>query len=170
MKHNAIAIFAAACLAAMAASPAAGAAETAGDRIVAKMTPGQIARVMQQAGYAAYVDEDGESDPMIIASGGDGKFGVVFFDCEKSGALPDRYCTDLEFMAIFEVDRKPSLAKLNEWNAGQAFGKTYLRKDGDIALEMPINLAHGVSESFMISSLEWWQSLMVEFNKKILSK
>lgn len=169
MKRNDISLFAAASLAVtLLASPVAEAAG-ANDKIIARMTPGQIASIMQQKGYTASMDKDGEGDPMIIAGGDEGRYGVIFFDCEKTGALPDRYCTDLEFIAIFEVDRKPSLAKLNKWNAGQAFGKTYLDKDGDVALEMPINLAQGVSEGFIVSSLEWWQSVMVEFNKQVLS-
>ncbi len=167
MKRNDISILlAAAWIASALLAPAAQAAE-ASDRITAKMTPGEIAGIMQKSGYSAYVDKDGEDDPMIIAKGDEGNFGVVFFDCEKEGALPDRYCTDMEFISIFEVDRKPSLAKLNEWNANQAFGRTYLRKDGDVTLQVPINLTHGVSESFIISSLEWWRSMMIEFDKHL---
>lgn len=135
------------------------------DEIIGRMTPGEITRIMQEKGYAAYVDEDGEGDPMIIANDGETKFGVFFFDCEKSGTMPDRYCTDLEFMVVYDVDKKPTLVKLNEWNAGQAFGKAYLRDETSVSLEMPVNLAKGVSESFVISSLEWWGSIMEGFDK-----
>lgn len=167
MKYTNISIFAGACLAAtLLAAPAVQAAETS-DKIIARMTPGQIAEIMKRAGYAASLDKDGEGDPMIVARGDEGKFGVIFFECEKTGALPDRYCADLEFTTFFELDRKPSLAKLNAWNAGQSFGKTYLDKDGDVALEMPVNLKHGVSESFIVSSLEWWQSINTRFKDHI---
>lgn len=169
MKRNDItSLAAAACLAAVLA-PTAMAAET-DDKINPRMTPGQVAEIMQQAGYGAYVDKDGEGDPMIIARSGDEKFGAIFFDCEKKGPLPDRFCTDLEFTAIYEVDQKPPLVKLNEWNANQAFGKTYLDKDGDVALQMPVNLAKGVSSSFIVSSLEWWQSVTTEFSKHMWPK
>lgn len=163
MKRNDISVLAAACLAGtLAATPAAEAAG-ANDKITARMTPGQIAGIMRQVGYTASVDIDGEDDPIIIAGSDDTKFGVVFFGCEKAGALPDRYCGNMEFLAIFEVDAKLPLAKLNKWNAEQAFGKTYQSENGDVALSMPINLAHGVSESFIVSSLEWWQSALAAF-------
>jgi hypothetical protein len=171
MKRNDITSLAAtACLAAALAMPPAAMAAGTDDKINPRMTPGQVTEIMQEAGYAAYIDKDGEGDPMIIAKSDEGKFGAIFFDCEKKGPLADRFCTDLEFTAIFEIDRKPPLAKLNEWNAKQAFGKTYLDKDGDLALQMPVNLANGVSKSFVVSSLEWWQAAMAGFNKHMWPK
>ena len=167
MKRQTISTLAAAGLATLAGLPVSAAAAGNEHKIVDRMTPGQVVSIMQNTGYAAYVDEDGEGDPMILASKGGEKFGVIFFDCEKAGPLPDRYCTDLEFLAVYEVDRKPSLAKLNEWNANQSFGRAFLRDDGSVVMQMPINLAMGVSESFITSSLEWWDSVMAEFNKHL---
>lgn len=165
MKRQTFSIFAAAGFAMAHIMSFSADALASREDIVDRMTPGQITRIMQENGYAAYVDEDGEGDPMIIARNGDKKFGVVFFDCEKKGPMPDRYCTDLVFLAIYDVDKKPALVKLNEWNAGKSFGKVYLRDDGSVALEMPINLANGVSEGFIVSSLEWWASAMASFDK-----
>ena len=170
MKHGIQSIIAAAGLAVASFIPVSADAAQNKDEILGRMTPGEITRIMQENGYAAYVDEDGEGDPMIIANADGTKFGLVFFDCEKDGAMPDRYCTDLEFMAIYDVDKKPALVKLNEWNAGQAFGKAYLRDETSVSLEMPINLAKGVSESFIVSSLEWWASIMTSFDKHMWPK
>lgn len=163
-------MFATAGLAAALFMPATASAAKNKDEIIGRMTPGEIVRIMQENGYAAYVDSDGEGDPMILANADGTKFGLLFFDCEKSGAMPDRYCTDLEFTAVYDVDKKPALAKLNEWNAGQAFGKAYLRDESSVSLDMPINLAKGVSESFIVSSLEWWASIMNSFDKHMWPK
>lgn len=137
------------------------------DSIVVRMTPAQIATFLKSGGYGAEIDTDSEGDPMIISGTSGTKFGVVFFDCEKNGALADRYCTDLEFIAVYTFDKKPSLATLNKWNTEQAFGKAYMKEDGDVILSMPINLAGGVSTSFLESTMEWWNSIVVEFEKKI---
>lgn len=166
MKRKAISVLGAfGIVAAMALGHPANAATAASDAIVTAMTPGQIAAVMIRAGFGATIKKDDIGDPMIVANGDLGKFGILFYDCEKSGALEDRPCTDMEFLSIYAVKKKPSLAKLNEWNAEQAFGRAYRRKDGDTALTMPINIAKGVSESFIQSSLEWWVSVMSEFEK-----
>lgn len=155
---------AAALAAALAAAPALGAAKT---DIVTRVTAGMVSDAMKAFGYAAYVDKDGEGDPMIIANIDGTRFGVVFFDCEKTGAMPDRACTDVEFLALYTLKKKPTLKSLNDWNAGNAFGKAYLREDGDVALEMPINLADGISVSYLESTFEWWDAVRQQFEKHI---
>lgn len=144
-------------------------AMAAADRtaILSRVTAGMVSDAMKDHGYAAYVDKDGEGDPMVIATVDGTRFGVVFFDCEKTGALPDRACTDVEFTALYTLKKKPPLKTLNAWNAGNAFGKAYLRDDGDVALEMPINLADGVSISYLDSTLEWWDAVRQGFEKHI---
>lgn len=160
---------AAAALAAAAAIGAAAPALGAADRtvILGRVTAGMVSDAMKDHGYAAYVDKDGEGDPMVIGTADGTRFGAVFFDCEKTGALPNRACTDVEFTALYTLETKPSLKTLNDWNAGNAFGKAYLREDGDVALEMPINLADGVSISYIDSTLEWWDTVRKGFEKHI---
>ena len=104
---------------------------------------------------------------MITSGSGGTKFAIVFFGCEKTGAVPNRYCSDVEFMPIFRLDDRPPLVKLNQWNTEQAFGKAYMTDDGRVVLEMPVNLAGGVSTGFLNSSLEWWSSILVAFEKQL---
>lgn len=150
----------------LAATPAPGAE---GDRtaILNRVTAGIVSDTMKEHGYAAYVDKDGEGDPMVVATADGTRFGVIFFDCEKAGAMPDRSCTDVEFTALYTLKKKPSLEALNAWNAGNGFGKAYLRDDGDVALEMPVNLADGISISYLDSTLEWWDAVRQGFEKHI---
>lgn len=170
-KRYAISIFAALGLAIsiFPAAPANAAGE-ASNAIIEKMNPGQIAAFMNRSGFSAKVEKDSQGDPMITANGDNGKFGILFYDCDKGGALANRFCTDMEFMSVYNVSRKPKLSKLNKWNAEQGFGKAYLRKDGKVTLAMPINLAKGVSEGFIMSSLEWWVAVMSEFDKQMWPK
>jgi len=148
----------------LAAAPAAGAG---GTDITTRVTAGMVSEAMREFGYAAHIDRDGEGDPMILATIDGTRFGVVFFDCEKTGALPDRACTDVEFLAHYTPNETPSLASLNAWNAGNAFGKAYLRDDGDVALEMPVNLADGISAAYLESAFEWWESVRQGFEAHI---
>jgi len=161
-----IAAAAMAAAAVLAATPVLAAAE---DRtaIVSRVTAGMVSETMKDHGYTAYVDKDGEGDPMVIGTVDGTRFGVIFFDCEKTGAMPDRACTDVEFTALYTLKKKLPLKTLNAWNAGNAFGKAYLRDDGDVALEMPINLADGVSISYLDSTLEWWDAVRQGFEKHI---
>lgn len=150
--------------AALAAAPAAAVEKT---DIMSRVTASMVSSAMKDYGYAAYVDKDGEGDPMVVGTVEGTRFGVIFFDCEKDGALPDRACTDVEFLALYTLKKKPSLKSLNEWNASNAFGKAYLREDGDVALEMPINLADGISISYLDSTFEWWDAVRQGFEKHI---
>lgn len=145
-------------------------AAQAGTRIVERMTPGMIASSLKETGYDTVVEEDNQGDPMIIARSGDFSFAVLFFGCSKSGTMPDRFCTDLEFYASFNLEEPPALVALNRWNAGQAYGKAYLRNDRKVVFEMPVNLAKGVSESFLQSSLEWWFSALTAFDEEVLTQ
>lgn len=140
------------------------------DAVVERMTPALLERIISDSGYNARLDKDSQGDPMIVADSVDDSFTVLFLGCEKSGAIADRFCTDVEFYASYAVDRRPTLMKLNQWNAEQGFGKAYLRDDGKVVLEMPINLAKGVSESFVISSLEWWYSILKTFDRHMWPK
>lgn len=150
----------------IAATPASAAEHS--DRIVDRMTPGMIAGMLKEVGHQPRIESHNQGDPMIIANYEGVKYAMIFFDCEKSGPLAERFCTDLEFYAAFAFDNPPALVALNRWNSGQAYGKAYLRKDGDVVFEMPINLANGVSESFMASSIEWWRSALIKFHEEIL--
>jgi hypothetical protein len=138
------------------------------DKIVEQMTPGMIAGMLKELGHQPRIEKDNRGDPMIVANLEGTKYVVIFFDCEKSGPLADRFCTDLEFYAGFTVDHPPALIALNRWNSGQAYGKAYLRENGSVVFEMAINLAKGVSESFMASSIEWWRSALFKFDQEIL--
>jgi len=149
------------------AAMAASASAALPDKMITGITPGEIATIMRHEGYEAKIGKDSENDPMITANIDNTKFSVLFYSCEKTGPLAQRYCSDAEFAAAYSVDPSPSLAKLNEWNAGQAFGIAYLYKDGDVGLKMPLNLAGTVSNSFVLSSLEWWRSILGEFDKKM---
>lgn len=157
-----------ACLS-LAVASGANAAEPA-DTNVERMTPALLERMISDSGYNARVDKDSQGDPMIIADSVDDGFTVMFFGCEKSGGIAERLCTDVEFSAAYTVDRRPALAKLNQWNTEQGFGKVYLRDDGKVVLEMPLNLADRVSESFVISSLEWWYSTLNTFDQYMWPK
>lgn len=135
------------------------------EKMINKITPGEIASIMRHEGYVAKIEKDNENDPMISGKIDNVKFSVLFYNCAKTGPLAQRYCSDAEFVAAYTVDRAPPLTKLNEWNSGQAFGIAYLFKDGGVGLKMPVDLAGTLSNSFMLSSLEWWRSILGEFDK-----
>lgn len=165
MKRNDISLFAAACLAAtLLSSPAAEADQSALER----MTPGRIAEIMDEKRYIARMETDSNGDPMIDAYGEEGAFRVVFGGCEKKGALPDRFCSRIKFVAAYKIDAESALAKLNKWNASiEVFGHAYLDGNGKANLKMPVNLAYGVSENFIITNLFRWNAAVPKFQNHI---
>jgi len=145
-------------IAALGASPAFAQQVTAKD-------PQSVARALQAAGYQAELQKDSEGDPMILSASSGSKFGVFFYNCTNNAN-----CATVQFHAGFDTDpsKAPSLERINAWNRSQRFGRAYLDNEGDPAIEMDIDLDDGgMSQALFIDNLEFWVSVLAQFEKDI---
>jgi hypothetical protein len=55
---------------------------------------------------------------------------------------------------------KASLDEVNKFNSEKVFGVVYIDKDGDVNVDMPVNLAHGVSRKNLDDSFDWWRLVL----------
>jgi hypothetical protein len=60
------------------------------------------------------------------------------------------------------------MSDINTWNRTKRFGKAFLDKDGDPALEMTVNLDYGVSRENLDDSFNWWSKAVKSFLKDVL--
>lgn len=126
--------------------------------------PEQIAEVMRDAGYKAEIIRADDGDPYIKSASNRQVFVVVFYGCRKGAD-----CKTVQFYSGFTIDDKPvDLEKLNTWNMNNRFGRAYRDEDGDVAIEMDVDLEDGgVSIELFKDNLEYWDAISGEFSATV---
>jgi Putative bacterial sensory transduction regulator len=131
-------------------------------QMVRAQDPSSIARVLQDMGYKAEMTKDDSGDPLIKSSSGGSNFAVFFFGCTKNTD-----CRTVQFFAGYS-DKKPTLARINEWNMNKRFGRAYISSSGSARVEMDVDLDDGgVSTKLFEDNIEFWVLLMGQFEKHI---
>jgi len=137
-------------------------AGTANAQMVRAQDPGSVARTLQGMGYKAEMTKDDSGDPLIKSSSGGSNFAIFFFGCTKNAD-----CRTVQFFAGY-TDRKPTLARINEWNMNKRFGRAYISSSGAARVEMDVDLDDGgISPKLFEDNVEFWVLLMGQFEKHI---
>lgn|GEM_PF-1174088 len=151
--------------AAHAAESGKGVQEILGE-LKAKVNPGLVDASRPEAvleiakGFGlADLDKTEEGTPVIEGRMNGIKYGVHFYGCVENKA-----CTNIQMYSFFE-GKRVSLATINAWNAKTRFGKAYIDKDGDVALELSVNLDYGVSRKNLEDTFDWWMLVLGEFQR-----
>jgi hypothetical protein len=119
--------------------------------------PRQIAKLISDKGYQAEL-VDTDASPRIRSSDSGIKFLIFFLNCTDG-----KKCATLQFYTGFG-DTVVPLEKINEWNSGHRFGRSYLDDERDPVLEMDLNLdAGGVSSENFLDNFTLWLDLMQQF-------
>jgi hypothetical protein len=132
-------------------------------QIVDATDPERLVGIIQELGYRARLEADGDGDPMIRSSVGGTQFAVVFYGCS------DRHdqCQILLFKAGYELQDKVGMDVINQWNATRLFGRAYLDDVNDPWIEMVLNVQGGVTREQFENSFEWWETSVGEFEDQI---
>lgn len=139
-----------------------GIAAPASAQNVSAKNPASIAEVIKGKGFTTEITKDDGGDPMIKADGNGVKFIVLFYGCTAN-----KDCTTISFYAGWSGS-KADANKINEWNSGQRFGRAYIDKEGDPAIEMDVDLDDGgMSKLLFEDNVEFWMSVMSAYSKFI---
>lgn len=148
-----------------AAEPTKGVQELLGE-LKSKVSPGLVdgsrpETVLEVAKGFGLADLDKTSDgtPMIEGRINGLKYGVHFYGC-----VENKSCTNIQLFSFFD-GKGVSLASMNAWNADTRFGKAYIDRDGDAAIELNVNLDYGVSKKNLEDTFDWWMLVLGEFQK-----
>lgn len=132
-------------------------------QMVRAQQPETLIAALQEAGYAAKLETDGAGDPMISSGVGGTQFKVFFYNCTDHKA-----CATVQFHSGYTVKKRVELTQINEWNRTQRFGRAHLDGKGDPILQMDLDLDDGgVSRLLFIDNLEFWTSVVANFEKHI---
>lgn len=131
-------------------------------QMITAQNPASVANALRTAGYKAELTKDNSGDPLIRSSSGGSNFAVFFYGCTKNVD-----CRTIQFFAGY-TDRKPTMAKMNEWNTNNRFGRAYMTDSGAARVEMDVDLDDGgISQKLFEDNVEFWVLIMGKFEKFI---
>ncbi len=125
--------------------------------------PAGIAAVVQDMGYRASIETDGEGDPIIHSSAAGVNFSIVFYDCTEN-----RDCESIQFSAGFDLSTPTTAATMNEWNRQKRYASAWIDDEGDPYLQYDVTMGGGgLSVDNFKTALDLWEDLLGDFQKHI---
>jgi hypothetical protein len=128
----------------------------AGPEIIGATDTDRIFDVAKNYGNVS-LDIDRDGDPKIVGRIDGTRYTIFFYGCRNG-----RNCTDLMFYAAWQGGSK-SMEQINDWNRTQRLSKAIIERDGRLALQMPLNLRHGVTRGNLESTFDWWKDMLGTF-------
>lgn len=120
-----------------------------------------IAGVLERAGYAPELGTNA-GERSITAQANGYKFLVLPLGCDDSRSN----CRSVQFFISFNPQSSPSLEALNSYARDNRWGRVYLDKDGDPALEFDLDLERGgMSEELFLDNLAYWEATVDSYAK-----
>lgn len=143
-------------LAVLAAAMVLGASGASAQSLIDGSDPQAILDLARGFGSAA-LETDAVGDPLLQGRIEGNVYSIYFYGCEKNAS-----CDKILFSATWDVDSS-SLDAVNDFNKNAIFGRAYVDDQGDYAIEITVNLAHGVSRANLDDTFVVWSNLMREF-------
>lgn len=103
---------------------------------------------------SAEIEQDGNGDPIIRARMEGTTYSILFFGCEEGVN-----CSSIQFWTYLSAPDDPLVA-VNAWNRDIRFGKAYIDGDGDVVIEMDVNLWGGVTPKNLDDTFDWWRAVL----------
>lgn len=112
----------------------------AADTLIRSITTSQLQKLMTEEGYSTKVDKDGD---LVWKLDGFNTFVTIAKDQES-----------IQFYVGFDADDDPiPMDRINEWNRGKKYSRTYVTEDGSPYLVLDLDLVGGVSKERVIDFL-----------------
>ncbi len=124
--------------------------------------PDQIAKMLQGEGLAAKLDTDSDGDPLIASSSQGLKWNIYFYGCTNG-----RNCSAVQFSCVLSAKGKIPVEQLNEYNLKWRFTKSYLMRNGSVALVRDVDLKGGVTSNNFKSIIAVWDDQLGDFKKEM---
>lgn len=117
----------------------------------------ELIDVLKTHGMAVTDATTSEEDPWLSAKTPKGtEFYVNMYDCEGTGAEARR-CSNLQFLAQWELSRNAGVDLANLYNQKFVFGRAYLSKDGKMFMfDYSVNIKDGVTTANLKRHVDNW--------------
>ena len=123
------------------------------------ISPERVGQMLQGAGYRTEYRQDANDTPVIVSATGGLSFSIRMGN--RATAPLDGFL-DFTYLAILKVDTPFPLERVNDWNNIKRFARLH-RSEDFIVLGMDVIAAGGVSDRYLLSTLELWDRLIQEF-------
>ena len=118
--------------------------------------PQKIVEIASSYG-AAELTTDSLGDPLVRGELSGVPYDVYFFGCENGADCKNlQFRTGGEYQGVSEAD-------VARWNREKRFGKTFLDNNGNLVLEMNLNLDFGVTQENLFDTFDWWRVVVDEY-------
>ena len=135
-------------------------------QMVRALDPQSVVAALQASGYAAKLGTDRVGDPMVTSGVSGTTFQIFFYNCTNHQA-----CATVQFHSAYDISTPVGLDQINAWNQKKRFGRAFLDKENDPVLEMDVDLDDGgLSRLLFIDNVEFWASILAEFERHIGSR
>jgi hypothetical protein len=120
------------------------------------ITRGELTSILASFGMSVKDSTINESDPWLSAKTPKGTdFYVNMYDCVGKGAASR--CSNLQFLAQWELSKNASLENANVYNQKFVFGRAYLNKDGKMFMfDYSVNIKDGVTSDNLKRHIDNW--------------
>lgn len=126
----------------------------------------QIAEVMQGAGYNVEVKQ-AEGESFLSVDMESYRFLLLPFGCDDKG----KNCKSVQFFAAFDPASSPSLEAMNAYARENRWGRIYLDKENDPAIEFDLDLEQGgMSPELFLDNVAYWEAVVAGYSKFVFGK
>jgi len=117
----------------------------------------ELINVLSAFGMTVKDSTTKESDPWLSATTPKHtEFYVNMYDCAGKGD-EDRRCSNLQFLAQWELGKNAALDSANTYNQKFVFGRAYISKDGKMFMfDYSVNIKDGVTSENLKRHIDNW--------------
>lgn len=137
-----------------AASSSASRSAASSPEVLEKVEAARVLTLMKSRGYTCSLEEDGSI--------------LWLLDDLKSRILFMQSGQNLQFYAAFRNNGKVSLEKINAWNRGHRYSRSYLDRVGDPCLELDLDLEGGITEARILDFLKTCKTSFSVWNRQVI--
>lgn len=128
--------------------------------LVTPKNPQALLAVLQTVDPQARLVTPSDNTPYIQSTYNDLKYLVFFMNCDDA----HRNCKSVQFYMGFNDAKDTPLERLNEWNKTKRFGRAYRDDEGDLVIEMDVDMDfNGIPRQNFLEYVTTWKSLMDEY-------
>lgn len=125
------------------------------------ITGSEMVRILQDEGYRAQLDKDGEGDPLVRTGMSGLNTIVYFYDCE------DGRCGSLKLSVGIDLKQGSTHAVLNRFTREYRYARTFLDDEEDPFIEFDFEVLHANHVAHVTSQLAMFEQLLDAFARAV---
>jgi hypothetical protein len=115
-------------------------------------------------GYgSATLEKASNGAPCIVGRIDGTRYGVSFNGCRDG-----KDCDDVSLVSYWPGHKGIELEDINGWNSKKRYAKAYIDTDGDVLLQMDLNVDYGVSRRNFDEGFRLWSRVLDSFKETVL--